>query len=116
MNSVEALWLIKFGDYESPNEAQNGGVIVFESGRCLGGDSGFAYVGNYTVTGNEFKASVKITRYNDAVGSVFGPDVTEAIVNVTLNRNDQAMLGQMTMDNNSDLILPIFLTRFSELP
>lgn len=61
--NVEALWVMKFVDPRGPVTAANvaGGVVVLETGRLFGGDSGAYYVGNYTVKDGvlRFRAHVR---------------------------------------------------------
>ena len=118
MKSVEALWLVNFGDYEMPGEARNGGVLVLETGRGFGGDSGYAYVGTYNVSSDKFEADMSITRFNFSpeVESVWGPDVSELDVLASLAREDDIMYGTMWPKAAPDLKLAVFLVRFRDLP
>lgn len=116
MTSVEALWLVNFGDYETPNEARNGGVLVLETERGFGGDSGYAYVGTYNVSSDKFEADISISRFNPEVESVWGPDVTELDVHASLTREDHIMYGTMWPVVAPDQKLAVFLVRFRDLP
>jgi T3SS negative regulator,GrlR len=42
------MWTIRFGALDQELGA---GILVFETGRAFGGDSCFAYTGNYSVDG-----------------------------------------------------------------
>lgn len=116
MSSIEALWLVKFGDFETPNEARNGGVIIFESGKAFGGDSGYAYVGRYEISGANFTANLDITQFNDEMGDVFGLNSSEFTVTVNLIRSDNLMTGTMVVPEQVGVSLPLILQRFRELP
>ena len=60
--SLEALWFIQF---EVPKiERRGGGVVVFETGRILGGDSSFYYIGDYSVDNKEIQGRVEVKRHN----------------------------------------------------
>lgn len=116
MSSIEALWLVKFGDFEIPNQAGNGGVIVFESGKAFGGDSGYAYVGRYEVSGDNFTAELDIIQFNDEMGDVFGLNSSEFTVTVNLTRSGDLMKGTMVVPERVGVSLPLILQRFRELP
>ena len=73
---IEGLWSVKFA---TPFGTGGAGVVVFESGRILGGDAGFTYIGDYKLepTGM-LNAKVRVTKF-DGVGlpSVFGPNMQD---------------------------------------
>ena len=46
--SVEALWSVSF---QSNFGMRGDGIVVFESGRVLGGDSVMIYTGHYRIHG-----------------------------------------------------------------
>lgn len=114
MSSIEALWLVKFGDWTAPNSANNGGVIIFESGSAFGGDSGFAYVGNYDLANDKLIGEVTATKFDPEMTDVWGIGYNEAKMKVELERDgDERMVGRLTLEGQS---LPVFLVRFKELP
>ena len=41
-----------------------------ETGHIFGGDSGFLYVGNYSINGNDFKGEVEIKRHSNDMESL----------------------------------------------
>ena len=48
--SIGALWTVEF---ENPsNHYEGAGIAVFETGRILGGDSFFYYVGTFSIEKN----------------------------------------------------------------
>ena len=51
-----------------------GGVVHIENGVAVGGDSHFAYLGQWTLQGTELAASLEITRHSDAddMMTIFG--------------------------------------------
>jgi hypothetical protein len=53
------------------------GVVYATSGKLRGGNSGFAFVGSYSGTGNDILARVSTQRHNDdpAVRPLFGTDM-----------------------------------------
>ena len=52
------------------------GVVVLDDGRLRGGDIAIAYLGTYTVDGDDFAADLRTTRHSTPPGvvSVFGED------------------------------------------
>jgi hypothetical protein len=52
------------------------GVLYAVSGKLRGGNSGFAFIGSYTGTGNDILARISTERHNDdpAVKPLFGID------------------------------------------
>lgn len=47
---IEGLWVIRFQGPGYEGFDLNGGVVVIESGRVLGGDSGYYYLGDISPT------------------------------------------------------------------
>jgi hypothetical protein len=74
---LEALWSVTFVSNANIPLPGGGGIVVLETGRVLGGDTGFTYIGTFGAmpgTG-KFHADVAVTKYRDVPGmqSVFGP-------------------------------------------
>ncbi|MGH8057627.1 MAG: hypothetical protein ACREOH_10405 [Candidatus Entotheonellia bacterium] len=63
---MEGLWTAEFG---TASGMLNGGVVVLESGRILGGDSGYYYTGKYSISGDTLSGDLRATHY-------YGPGVT----------------------------------------
>jgi hypothetical protein len=53
------------------------GVVYATSGKLRGGNSGFAFIGNYTGRGEEIHVKISTQRHNDdpAVKPLFGTDM-----------------------------------------
>jgi len=66
---VDGLWTAEFG---SSTGVFGGGVAVFRDGKILGGDATYYYVGDYLVSGKEFKATLRVSPYMEGAQSVFG--------------------------------------------
>jgi hypothetical protein len=60
-----------------PESELEGGVAVIETGRILGGDSGYAYVGTVDASGQHVSDRIRSIRHNRAVESVYGRDEDE---------------------------------------
>lgn len=69
----EGLYKVEF---HTVHGAGNG-VIYATSGKLRGGNSGFAFIGSYSGTGNDMLARVSTQRHNDdpAVKPLFGTDM-----------------------------------------
>ena len=71
---VEALWGVVFATADNPSVDVDygGGVIVLDTGRVMGGDGAFTYIGNYEIDGDKFLANIRVRRHNQIMDSVFG--------------------------------------------
>jgi hypothetical protein len=63
------------------------GVIYATSGRLRGGNSGFAFIGNYAGKGDEIHVKVSTQRHNDdpALKPLFGTDMITLTLKGTAN-------------------------------
>jgi hypothetical protein len=66
---LEGLWTIEF---VSNVETYGAGVVVFESGRILGGDSSYNYLGTFRVKNEIVEADVEGTHHSGQAHSIFG--------------------------------------------
>ena len=66
-DSIEALWSLEF---KTSDNYEGAGIVVFDTGRILGGDSAFIFVGNYEVSQGVVKGEVNVSRYSDKSGLV----------------------------------------------
>ena len=66
---MEGLWTAEFG---SSAGIYGGGVAVFRDGKLLGGDGGYFYLGEYSVTENKLRATIEVQPFLDNYSSVFG--------------------------------------------
>ena len=70
---IEGFWLVEFFAQE---ESFGKGVVVAQNGSLLGGDSAFYCQGEYHINNNLLDATLKITRHNEFIPSIFG-DINE---------------------------------------
>jgi len=80
---MEGLWTAEFG---SSSGMFGSGVAVFRDGKILGGDNSYFYVGEYTLSGDTFVATLRISPFIDGAESVFktkGQDLTLELVGTT---------------------------------
>ena len=66
--SIEAMWTVWFQGMEGEGQ----GVVVLETGRVFGGDSGWYYRGNYEMDREQLKASIEVTHYGGPLLLVVG--------------------------------------------
>jgi len=112
--SVEACWTVRFGDPRSPSVEMNGGIVVLESGRIFGGDSGFAYLGTYSVTDAVVEGSFEAIQHDAQVGSIYGDGVARFRANFTVSGDERMKSGEIKRDGYPSARL--VLKRFAELP
>jgi hypothetical protein len=111
---VEALYVLEFGDVRSP-DFRNGGVVVLETNRVFGGDSGYYYVGNYEVTGDKIGGSLRVVRHNPAWPNVFGDSATSFDVTFHGSISGDIISGWMDRKDAAGH-LPVQLTKKAALP
>ena len=73
---MDGLWTTEFG---SSTGIFGGGVAVFRDGKIWGGDATYYYIGEYSLSGNNFNATLKIYPFIEGAESVFktvGKDLT----------------------------------------
>lgn len=109
---LEALWSVEF---QSNVHGFGAGVAVIETGRILGGDGQFIYVGSYKVTNDTIHADLTITHYAGPMISVFGQ-----AKQFGLSLSGQPAQNKFTMQGHvagqPNLKIGIQLTRRAELP
>jgi len=69
VTSAEALWTLEF---EAPRGWANGGVLVLETGRILGGDSHYYYVGKFSLVREKLDGVLKASHYHGDDVTAFG--------------------------------------------
>jgi hypothetical protein len=65
---MNGLWTAEFG---SSRGIFGGGVAFFHDGKIWGGDATYYYLGEYTLKGNTFKATLRISPFIQGAESVF---------------------------------------------
>jgi len=109
---LEALWSVEF----SSNLGMKGaGVAVFETGRVLGGDSSYYYVGDAEVVNSILRAKLEVTHYSGPRNSVVGNyDRYHLEISGPVNRNQMILQGHVVEDPR--IKMAFRLTRRAELP
>lgn len=95
---LEGLWVVKFTDPNNPGRSINGGVVVVETQRILGGDSGYYYTGEVSQgqTQGTWKCKLTVVRHDKTVSSIFG-DID--------NINLQGLLTRKKINNSNDPLI-----------
>lgn len=109
---LEALWSVEF---VSNVQGYGAGVAVFETGRILGGDASFYYVGNYKVENGTLIAEIKVVNYRGEPNSIFGP-LKEFTLHVSGKPQSPEFEVAGNMAERPELHILIRLTRRAELP
>lgn len=109
---LEALWSV---DFSSNVQGFGSGVVVLETGRVLGGDAQYFYVGSYSVENGVAYAKVNITHYAGPPNTVFGQAKS-----VTLQFSGKPDHNQFELQGsvvgNPALSIRVRFTRRAELP
>ena len=119
MPKIEGLYVAEFGDVAIGGETYtywNGGVAVLETNRIFGGDSGYYYLGNYTIKDNQFEATVKIVKHNPTWEDAFGGTNPSFNIKVQATANNGIIEGFMDRLDPPQARLPVRLTWKADLP
>ena len=114
---IEALYVIHFNDVSS-SEMRNGGVIVLETRRGFGGDSGAFYVGSYEISGRMLRAKATV-RFHDAEWeNVWGDDAREFEVcfEGKCAHDNSEIIGKMWRTDKNNVPISVKLIRVADLP
>ena len=112
---IEAMYGITFVSNTDNNNNGGYGVVVLETGRVLGGDSSFIYVGNYVVENGTIKAEVKCTNDRESLDSIFG-NLKEFNLNLEGEINNKEFIVNGYMVENPEQQIAVKFTRRAELP
>lgn len=114
--SVEALWSARFGDIASPGTWQHGGVIVFETGRLFGGDSGTYYLGTYDINQGKVTADFEVVIFDPRYGTIFGELGERSAVTATGTMKGDKIVGLLERLDVPSLKIAFDLTKQADLP
>lgn len=114
--SVEAMYQVKFGDIQAPNQYVNGGVVVLETGRVFGGDSGYYYLGEFNINQDNITVKAIIEKHDPTWHSAFGDNSLKFGITVNAKIKAGVIEGYMIKDGASQQKLPIRLKRIASLP
>jgi hypothetical protein len=111
---LEALWSVSFLSNVTP--VGGTGIVVFETGRILGGDSGMIYTGNYRVVNGVVEADVHVETYANVPGLVSNVGFLNFDLKVAgpLARDTFVLSGHVVQDPNRKIVISFI--RRAELP
>lgn len=111
---IEALWAVSFASNVGL-QAVGAGVVVFETGRALGGDGSYYYLGDYSIDGDTITGKIKVTHFFGQPQSVFGPDKEFTLrLSGEIGRENFTVTGHRI--DKPDLQIGIHFRRLAELP
>jgi hypothetical protein len=64
-------------EFGSGGRWENGGVIVFETGRAFGGDNRYYYVGEFGTVADRIEATVRVVHYHGEPKTAYGDTATD---------------------------------------
>ncbi len=91
------------------------GVVILETGRILGGDSSFIYIGSYEFKSSMLEAKVYCKNDHEILPSIFG-DIKEFNLILKGEPEHAEFILQGYMVENHKMKIRIKLTRRAELP
>lgn len=109
---IEALWSVEF---VSNVQGFGAGVAVLETGRVLGGDSQYMYVGSYEIDNHQATVKINVKHYSGVANSIFGGAKEFNLVLEGTPAQDQFEFHGYVVEN-PELKIGIRLTRRAELP
>lgn len=118
---IEGLWVVRFLGEGDPRMELNGGVVVIETGKVYGGDSGYYYVGTLAEKGDQrWGMTLTVQRHDPQIESVFG-DLD------TINLHGDLSIGDLDSYSRPTMLVSLaeldglgamsaLLTRVADLP
>jgi hypothetical protein len=113
--SLEALYVVQFGDVTATG-LRNGGVVILDSGRMLGGDSGYYYVGKYAIDGAAITAEIDVVKHDPLWINAFGDSARELKIRLTGAVTGKTIAGYIERVDKPEIRLPVKLTWTAPLP
>lgn len=112
--SVEGMWTVWFRGVVG----EGCGVLVLETERVFGGDSGWYYLGSYSIRDNQFKARVRVTHYGAWIDAVSGHGPADSPFDLTISgdRIDSRTIAAQGTTEDGSAVLDFQLRKIAELP
>lgn len=108
---IEALWTLKFGLY---GVQEGAGIMVLDAGRIVGGDSGFSFVGTYTIQDEKLTAKVHVKRHSRFSVNILEIDEFDLVITGVAESKQLRLLGEIV--GQPGAVVQILATRDCELP
>jgi hypothetical protein len=115
MQGLEALYTVEFDDFTGPG-FRNGGVVVLETNRIFGGDSGYYYIGTFSAKEGKLDGSARITKHNPAWMNAFGDASSEFDIRIAAIIKPDLIEGFMERCERPGMRLALRLIRKASLP
>ena len=115
-HQLEALYVLQFGDVALGGRYRPGGVVVLKANRIFGGDSGYYYVGTYSVDGKALRAHAKIVKHDPAAEDAFGDSGASFFIDIAMTIGDKLIEGQMERLDRPGVRLPVRMIWKEDLP
>jgi hypothetical protein len=115
MPETEGLYVVEFGDVSDiapPGTYRNGGVaVLLETNRVFGGDSGYYYVGDYSVYRESIVATIKIVKHDPNWSDAFGDTAESFTVKMQAGPMSAGVIeGSIERTDIPGVKLPVRLT------
>ncbi len=110
--SLDGIWT---GEILGPYGWENTGVYVLEEGRILGGSNRHYSTGTYSLTGDQYKASV-LVHYYGPPRTIFGEKQEKFEINVEGKLSDGVIDGQIVRSDKPKSIVEYRMSRRMDIP
>jgi hypothetical protein len=115
--SVEGMYVVEFGDVALPvQQYRNGGVVVLETNRIFGGDSGYYYVGTFATKDGRIDATARIVKHDPNWTNAFGDASQSFNIKMSGTVTNGVIQGSMERLDGPGIRLPIRMTWKESLP
>jgi hypothetical protein len=98
--ALDALWSV---EPQALGGSVNGGVIVLNSGRILGGDSSHYYLGTFTAHGTKAGGQLRIVWYTGSRATVWGDDAAVVDASATGEAGPGTIAGKVSRAGHQDI-------------
>lgn len=109
---IEAMWSAEF---DANNTIMGTGVVVISNGKIMGGDSGFTYIGDCSVSGGVVKARLRVKQYSNISGMVSIAGLNDYTLTLTGQAAHDVMVLKGHPDINPAVTITAKLSRLEEL-
>jgi hypothetical protein len=106
---IDGFWTVHF----EAGGNRGAGVVVLTNGKLFGGDSGFTYIGTYSVTDDAVTSEVKAQNFEPTVPSLLG--LSSYTLNLRGKLSGDVISGQATTPAKPGLVLSLRLQKRSAL-
>jgi hypothetical protein len=107
---IEGLWIVQYVGVQG----SGGGVVVFTSGKVLGGDTGYTYTGTYKTEGATLAATIRVSNFLPGVPNVLGLK-GDFDLQIKAPINNQVMQGAMSLVGRPGAGIVVKLTKRESL-